>query len=385
MPAQKRHKTKYPGVYYIEGKAIGKNATERIYYVMYRKDGKQIHEKAGRHYQDDMTPARAAHIRARRIERKEPTNAERREAKKKEESEAKNRWTIERIFQEYIQNRPKNKSRKIDIGRYENYIKPVFCDKEPNDIISLDVDRLRLRLQKKLAPQTVKHVLNLLTWIINYGKKRDLCDGISFHIQKPTVHNEKIDSLNDEQLSSLMKTIEEYPNIQIKNFMKLILYTGMRRGEVLKLKWDDIDFDIGFITIRDPKGGPDQRIPLNDQARAVLESHPVQDSPFVFPGRNGGQRVSVQVGVNKIKEKAGLPKDFRPLHGLRHVYASILASSGKVDMYTLQRLLTHKDSRMTMRYAHLRDEALKKASGLAADLINDTANGRIIKYSKIKE
>jgi integrase len=371
MPVQKRHKTKYPGVYYIEGKAVGKNGKERIYYVMYRKKGKQIHEKAGRQYQDDMTAARAAQIRARRIEGREPTNKERRKAEKSKKAEQENRWTIDRLFWEYIKTRPENKGRSVDIGRYHNYIKPQFGDKEPNEILALDVDRLRFRLQKELAPQTVKHVLNLLTWIINFGKKKNLCKGISFHIQKPTVHNEKTEDLSDEQLRTLIKTIDESINIQIKNFIKLVLFTGMRRGEVLKLKWEDINLDSGFINIRDPKGGPDQKIPLNDATRNVLEFHPREDSPYVFPGRGGGQRVSVQAGVNKIKKLAGLPKDFRPLHGLRHVYASMLASSGKVDMYTLQRLLTHKDARMTQRYAHLRDEALHKASGLAVNLIND--------------
>ena len=76
--------------------------------------------------------------------------------------------------------------------------------------------------------------------------------------------------------------------------------------------------------------------------------------------------------MNKIKKRAGLPKGFRPLHGLRHVYASMLASSGKVDLYTLQKLLTHKDPRMTQRYAHLRDETLKRASNLGGNLIRDT-------------
>jgi len=57
--------------------------------------------------------------------------------------------------------------------------------------------------------------------------------------------------------------------------------------------------------------------------------------------------------VNTIKKAAGLPKDFRALHGLRHVYASMLASSGQVDLYTIQKLLTHKSPAMTQRYAHL--------------------------------
>jgi integrase len=148
------------------------------------------------------------------------------------------------------------------------------------------------------------------------------------------------------------------------------LYTGMRRGELFKLLWDDVDFERGFIKIRGPKGGIDQTIPLNDAARSVLKSVPRTGSDFVFPGKAGGQRVDINHQIKAIKERAGLPKDFRALHGLRHHYASMLASSGKVDMYVLQKLLTHKSPTMTQRYAHLRDEALRKASNLAGELVN---------------
>ena len=72
-----------------------------------------------------------------------------------------------------------------------------------------------------------------------------------------------------------------------------------------------------------------------------------------------------------IKRKAGLPDDFRPLHGLRHAFASGLASSGQVDLYTLQKLLTHKPPEMTQRYAHLRNETLKKALNLAGQIVAD--------------
>jgi integrase len=155
--------------------------------------------------------------------------------------------------------------------------------------------------------------------------------------------------------------------------MKLALFTGMRRGEMFKLKWRDIDFNRGFINIKDPKGGPDQKIPLNDAARELLKSHPRTKSPYVFPGRGGRQRTDIKHQVNRIKEEAGLPADFRALHGLRHVYASMLASSGEVGMYTLQKLLTHKDPKMTQRYAHLRDGALKRASNLAGDIVTQAS------------
>ena len=67
----------------------------------------------------------------------------------------------------------------------------------------------------------------------------------------------------------------------------------------------------------------------------------------------------------------------RPLHGLRHVFESTLASSGKVDMYTLQKLLTHKSPIMIQNgYAHLRDDALKRASELAGRLIQGASNNK---------
>ena len=151
--------------------------------------------------------------------------------------------------------------------------------------------------------------------------------------------------------------------------MLLALYTGMRKSELFRLTWADIDFDRGFIHIRNTKGGKDQIIPLNETARTILKSHPKEKSEFIFPGKGGGQRVNIYRQTSKIKAAAGLPKDFRPLHGLRHTYASILASSGQVDMYTLQKLLTHKSPQMTQRYAHLRDETLKRASDLAVTVI----------------
>jgi integrase len=140
------------------------------------------------------------------------------------------------------------------------------------------------------------------------------------------------------------------------------------------LRWKHINFEKRFIQIVDGKGGKDEIIPLNESGKELLEEYKKlnpDNSLYVFPGRGGRQRTTIARQVNRIKERAGLPKDFRSLHGLRHVYASMLASSGKVDLYTLQKLLTHKDPKMTMRYSHLRDEALQKAANLAGNIIAD--------------
>ena len=90
----------------------------------------------------------------------------------------------------------------------------------------------------------------------------------------------------------------------------------------------------------------------------------------MFPGRNGEQRKEYRKIAERVKRRAGLPEDFRPLHGLRHAYASLLASSGKVDLYTLQKLLTHSSPQMTQRYAHLADEALQRAASIADEIFD---------------
>ncbi|HUV50123.1 MAG TPA: site-specific integrase [Anaerolineae bacterium] len=367
----KRKKTTYPGVFFRESKRIGGKGSEKVFYVVYKKEGKLFEEKAGRQYADDMTPARAAHIRSELIEGKRLT----RKAKRKQEHALKeaeaDKLTIQRLFDEYIKGRTPGKSLKTDLGRYEKYLKAPFGDTEPKNILALDIDRLRIKLLKEKSPQTVKHVLNLLTWIANFGIKKGLCPGLPFRIKKPTVSNLVTEDLTSEQIKDLLKAIDNDIHPQAGPIMKLALFSGMRRSEMLKLKWEHVNFDRGFINIVDPKGGTDQVIPLNDAARELLKNHPRTESPFIFPGREGKQLVNISKPINKIKRKAGLPAKFRPLHGLRHVFASMLASSGKVDMYTLQKLLTHKGPAMTQRYAHLQDETLVAASNLAGNIVAD--------------
>ncbi len=374
---KRRIKTNYPGVYYREARRIGGKGSEKVYYVVFKKDGRMHEEKAGRQYADGMTAARAAGIRAERIEGKRLSRKEIRELEKARKKAEATRWTIDRLWEEYRIQKPGLKGVITDENRYQNYIKARFGDKEPKEIIQFDVDRLRIRLLKKRSPQTVKHVLALLKRIVNFGVKKHLCQGLSFTMEMPKVHNLVTEDLTPDELSRLLEAVNNDSDTQAGNMMKIALFTGMRRGEILRLRWDDVNLERGFLTIRDPKGGPHQKIPLNEAAREVLESQLRSNSPLVFPGNGGRQRTVLNSRfLNRIKEKAGLPKGFRPLHGLRHVYASMLASSGKVDMYTLQKLLTHKSPVMTQRYAHLRDEALKRAADVAGDLIEQALNGK---------
>ena len=375
MAKKERHNTKYPGVYYV---IVGLNNSkqEKVFYIRYRRKGRLIEEKAGSQSKDAMTAAKANNLRTDKIRGKIPSNNELRKQKRAELNANRNRWTINRLWQEYKNNK-NPKTIDIDDVRFNKHIGPELGDKEPKELITHDITCFQNKLEKLgLKPGTVGRTLEILRRTINFGIKQELISQVRYKIKFPKVNDYKTEHLKSKEFRSLWKVLENEKNLQAANMMKLVLFTGLRRGELFKLKWEHIDFDNGFIKLVNPKGKVDQKIPLNQMARELLINHerPYPESPFVFPGKDGKQRTSIKKPVNRIRDEAGLSKDFRPLHGLRHTYATMLASSGKVDIYTLQKLLTHKDSRITQRYAHLVDKTLKRGADINADIITELVN-----------
>lgn len=325
-----------------------------------------------------MTEARASQLRALKIAGKvDPNTVKRAKDQAAKDADA-GRWTIAKLWKEYRSaNEDKTRIAVTDDYRFKQYIEGPFGKKTPSEIDPLSIDRLRVKMSKKRKPATVHNTIELLRRIINYGVNRNLCPPLPFKLELPKLNNHRTEDLTPDQLQDLLDAIEKDKHPVAGPMMLCALYTGMRRGEMFKLEWSDLDFERGFILLRDPKGGKNQSIPMNSQARKLLESMP-RICQYVFAGRpdkngNYAPRTRIADQVNRIKKAAGLPKDFRALHGLRHVYASMLASSGKVDMYTLQKLMTHKSADMTQRYAHLRDESLTRAGQVVDDIFNGMA------------
>jgi integrase len=373
------------GVFYRMAKRVGGPGEEKVYYVRFKRDGRIIEAKAGRQYKDNMTPAKAERYRSNLIEGREQTPKEKREAEKAAKKAESTRWTINKLWDDYCEKNVSNKGLHNEKFKYEAHIREGIGKKEPHELVPLDIDRLRLKLQKAGKKTMAARVLELIRRTVNYGVNKQLIEPIGFKIKPPTLHNETTETLTPEQLQKLHEALDAEKDQAAASVMRLALYTGMRKGEILKLKWVDLDFDRGFITIVDPKGIKDQTIPMNDMAREVLNSIDEDpDSDYLFPGRFGGYQKDFRKSFAMIREAAKLPEGFRPLHGLRHVFASNLASSGQVDMFTLSKLLTHKSDKMTRRYAHLADDALHRAASMAGDLMKPKKTKPVVKIRKEK-
>lgn len=308
----------------------------------------------------------------------EVTLHEKREKAKIAREVEKARPTIARLWEVYRELKGTYPSMGTDRGYYHH-----FADLHPRlaeSIRTHEVTALaqRLQLQGK-APQTIKNVLEFLRRLINFGVKQELCkrpDGLRFDM--PKVDNQKTETLTPEQAKALLEALDAEENQNLAGLMRLALATGMRRGALLGLQWDDLNFRTGHILLRGEvaKSGKTTTIPMTGAARSILQSITPTESPYVFPGKDGGKRVEVRRFLERIRKKAGLPSDFRPLHGLRHTYASWLASSGKVDLFTLQKLMTHGSPQMTQRYAHLADEAVKRAASVIDECLDVAINAQ---------
>src|SRR6266566_4550558 len=137
----------------------------------------------------------------------------------------------------------------------------------------------------------------------------------------------------------------------IRALVTIALHSGMRLGEILNLRWHDLDFAAGFILVRDSKNGESRQVPTDATLSALFRAYPHRPSTdLVFSSSSGGHIVDVRTGFQNAGKRAGLI-DLH-FHDLRHTFASQFVMAGG-DLYILKEILGHKSITMTQRYAHL--------------------------------
>ena len=384
-------KTKrYAGVYTLTSKVKRYEGHPDVcFYIMFKVNGKLRKEKIG--WKSEGYSAKvAAEIRAKRIRDARHGKEVKTSAEVKRELEKHNK-PLGELKELYFNSEHGKamKGRSIDLNRWENHLK-FLNNKRVTEITMLDIEKIKRQARKKnLSPQSTKHILTLFKRVVNFGFEYKYCPPLAFKIKMPTVDSEKTEYLTGEQVKRLLAVLEEWPNKDVVRMIKLAMFTGMRKGEIFKLRISDIDFNKNIIAIRDPKGGRSESIPMNSVTREILENQiewaneHYPESPYVFPGRGGRQRVEC-TAVRRIKKAAKLPKNFRPFHGLRHHFAVTLASSGEYTLDMIGELLTHKDPKITRRYAKFLPEAKQKAADRAAELLAMGSEAQVIEINTSK-
>jgi len=174
--------------------------------------------------------------------------------------------------------------------------------------------------------------------------------------------------LTDEEFEKLLKACPEW----LRPIVLTARHTGLRKGNILSMKWHQVDLSRRVITIERTKNGERLGIPINETLLELLKRlskvryigsehvfyHPPAKKKNAKGTFNGRRYYEVKASFQNALKEAGI-EDFR-FHDLRHCFASALVQRG-VDLYGVQRLLGHKSHEMTQRYAHLAPENLRKA------------------------
>ena len=209
----------------------------------------------------------------------------------------------------------------------------------------------------RTAPGNANHALALLRQIMNFAVA---CGYIE---KNPTqgIRPRLTRFLSREEIGRLHRVLDAETgenNRQQADIIRLLLLTGCRKGEILRLRWSEVHRDALFLA--DSKTGA-RKVPLNSQARSILERQPRDASPFVFPSpRNPDRPYSDNLALwYRVRRKAGI-EDVR-LHDLRHTHASHAVMNG-VPVPVVSRMLGHSNVRMTLRYAHLGDREIEAAA-----------------------
>ena len=279
----------------------------------------------------------------------------------------------ERYLADYAE--PNNRPSSIRNNRQmlDGIIRPNLGRIPVAAVTKVDIERLHRSLHA--TPYRANRVLALLSKMfslaIEWGMRPDNpALGIA---RCPEQRREKW--LRTDELERLVATLREHPDQQAANAIRLLLYTGARKREVLDATWGQFDVDRG--TWMKPSAHTKQKrtefVPLSEAALRVLRAMKREaESDFLFPGRIEGQPLeNLRKAWTEVCESAALTGV--RIHDLRHTYASHLVSSG-VPLAIVGKLLGHTQSRTTERYAHLADEVLRKATNRFSRAVEKAAS-----------
>ncbi len=192
-------------------------------------------------------------------------------------------------------------------------------------------------------------------------------------IEIEKIHRPKRQKLLPNVLSKyeVKKILEAHSNLKHKSMLSLIYSCGLRRSELLNLKFSDIDSQRNVVIIRQSKGRKDRIAPLSPKILVLLRSYYVQFKPktWLFEGRFENEKYDERSLSNVLKQALEKAKISKPvsLHWLRHSYATHLLESG-TDLRYIQELLGHSSSKTTEIYTHVSTKNLQQIKSPFDDL-----------------
>ena len=298
--------------------------------------------------------------------------------------------TLKELIDRYIENilptKPKARSQKQQLEWWRDEIGHyVLADVTPA-LVTEGKEKLqneKTRTGKPRAPATVKRYLAALSHVFTIAVKdwNWTTDNPVSNVTKPEEPRGRTRFLSDDEIidgekvdgerTRLLKACRQSDNNYLYTVVVLALSTGMRQGEIMSLKWSDVDLKKGQITLFETKNKEIRVVPIAGRALESMKEHPRRlDTPLLFPSKvDKDKPMDLRNPWEKALKKAEIT-DFR-FHDLRHSAASYLAMNGATPG-EIAAVLGHKTLQMVKRYAHLSEaHTAAVVASMNARIFND--------------
>jgi site-specific recombinase XerD len=267
-------------------------------------------------------------------------------------------------------------STKHDYERvFRLHIFPLTTNLFIRELNETHAEKLIAKLQdKKYSPEGINHILMVFKSVLIYAVQRFIIPRNPLvNVKSVTDRQRAFSYWSEEDIQFFLRNSQNTPYFP---FLLTALYTGMRRGEIAGLYWDCVDFLNNRITVKRvsdrygvrnrTKTGVIRYVPMNDFLKTYLLKlfqTRSSNSPFVFANEINGESLDVHHiyrVFKQLQKKIGMRNQIR-FHDLRHTFASQFMMKGG-NIFDLQKILGHSDTKTTQIYAHLSPEHLSKTT-----------------------
>jgi integrase len=358
----------------LKGFGCRVSATSKTYFVMRRVNGKLSRVTLGRH--GIITADKARHdaaIALGDLTKGIDINRQSREKAKARERELAN--SLQQVYAQYLASRPQMKARTIAVDKslLQCHISD-WMNKPVTEITREMIARRHLKIAEGSGTITANNVMRLFRRIYNFAIS--LCDGDlpQNPVQRLSDSRQwfkvgrRMTVIKEHELSRWYATVMETSNPVIRDYMLLLLFTGLRKNEGLGLRWQDVDMEGRTFTVAETKNGRPHTLPMSDFLFDIFRRRAEnRGNDFVFPGggKGCGRLTEPKRQVQAIIKGCGIKFC---LHDLRRTFASI--SEGVVSYSELKRLLNHSTANdVSQGYIILSTDKLRSSMQRITDVI----------------
>jgi integrase len=312
------------------------------------------------------------------VEKAKKREAEERKRAKLLEKQAKE-VTVGKVLSDYLDTRDLKPGTKYN---YKCVVEAYLSDWMTTSLTDIDRDLVINRYQKIIEENGVgaaNNTMRVLRALFAYAEHRYEVDKKPIVTENPVTYLSKLRAwqklprrqtvLTVHQLKPWYEGVMKLGDPTHQDFFVFLLFTGLRKGEAMSLKWPDVDLDNGTVLIRDTKNRRPHMLPLSDFLSDMLKRRSKsRTSDYVFPGKLKGRMAEPTTLVEEIRKASGIT--FIP-HDLRRTFATV-AESLDLSWKTVKSLLNHKmDDDVTAGYVISEAERLRSAMQKITDTIKE--------------